>query len=271
MTTLSRTEVSELNAALTRLYAITPLETYPARVLAAVQQLIGCTHVSYNEINLAARSYRILVDPPEIVERDVDNAFARYLSQHPVIAHVAATGDTRSHLITDFVTQAEYRKLDLYAECFRPIGTETQLSTTLVAKRGESVIGIALNRGWKGFSERERALLDLLRAHLLVSYDNAYQLTSALRHVRSPDERQAFAAALGRLTDRQTEILQLVAGGQTNAQIAFHLDISPATVKKHLEHIRARLGVMTRTAAAAVYIMATPQSDTRDWIPTIHA
>jgi DNA-binding NarL/FixJ family response regulator len=57
---------------------------------------------------------------------------------------------------------------------------------------------------------------------------------------------------LDRLTFRQRMILEHVAGGQTDAEIAAELRIAPATVNKHLERIYARLGVHTRTAAAAI-------------------
>lgn len=57
---------------------------------------------------------------------------------------------------------------------------------------------------------------------------------------------------LERLTFRQRTILAHVARGQTDAEIAAELGIAPATVNKHLEQIYARLGVHTRTAAAAV-------------------
>jgi DNA-binding CsgD family transcriptional regulator len=57
-------------------------------------------------------------------------------------------------------------------------------------------------------------------------------------------------AALG-LSPRESEVLALVAAGQTNAQIALALGIRPLTVVKHLEHIFDKLGVPTRTAAAA--------------------
>jgi DNA-binding NarL/FixJ family response regulator len=53
------------------------------------------------------------------------------------------------------------------------------------------------------------------------------------------------------LTPREREILDLVAGGATNAQIATALRLSPATVRKHLEHVYGKLGVATRTAAVA--------------------
>jgi DNA-binding CsgD family transcriptional regulator len=52
------------------------------------------------------------------------------------------------------------------------------------------------------------------------------------------------------VTQRERQILALVAAGKTNAEIAFVLSISARTVQKHLEHIFQKLGVETRTAAA---------------------
>jgi DNA-binding CsgD family transcriptional regulator len=57
-------------------------------------------------------------------------------------------------------------------------------------------------------------------------------------------ERRPFG-----LTNREREILALIAEGRTNAEVATALWISPATVRKHLENAYAKLGVSTRTAA----------------------
>jgi DNA-binding CsgD family transcriptional regulator len=54
------------------------------------------------------------------------------------------------------------------------------------------------------------------------------------------------------LTPRESEVLAWVAQGKANAEIGSIIDVAPRTVKKHLEHIFAKLGVETRTAAAAV-------------------
>ena len=54
------------------------------------------------------------------------------------------------------------------------------------------------------------------------------------------------------LTPRETEVLSWLAKGKTNRDIADILGMSPRTVNKHLEHIFEKLGVETRTAAAAV-------------------
>lgn len=59
--------------------------------------------------------------------------------------------------------------------------------------------------------------------------------------------REAFA-----LTAKEAEVLFWVAQGKINRDIADIVGSSPATVKKHLERIHAKLGVETRTAAAAL-------------------
>jgi len=54
------------------------------------------------------------------------------------------------------------------------------------------------------------------------------------------------------LTQRESEVLSWLAKGKTNRDIAEILGMSPRTVNKHLEHIFSKLGVETRSAAAAI-------------------
>jgi DNA-binding CsgD family transcriptional regulator len=60
-----------------------------------------------------------------------------------------------------------------------------------------------------------------------------------------------IATSAARLTARETEVLLWVARGKTNRDIAEILGMSPRTVNKHLEQVFEKLGVETRTAAAA--------------------
>jgi DNA-binding NarL/FixJ family response regulator len=60
------------------------------------------------------------------------------------------------------------------------------------------------------------------------------------------------APAEERLSSRELEVLQLVAEGDSNSEIAIRLHISQATVKSHLIHIFGKLGVSDRTAAVTV-------------------
>ncbi len=55
-----------------------------------------------------------------------------------------------------------------------------------------------------------------------------------------------------KLTGREAEVLYWVVKGKINRDIADIIGASPATVKKHLEHVFAKLGVETRTAAAGM-------------------
>jgi HD-GYP domain-containing protein (c-di-GMP phosphodiesterase class II)/DNA-binding CsgD family transcriptional regulator len=58
--------------------------------------------------------------------------------------------------------------------------------------------------------------------------------------------RSAWPAGL---TDREVDVLKLVAAGMSNRQIAARLTISPKTVGRHVEHIYSKLGVSTRAGA----------------------
>jgi DNA-binding NarL/FixJ family response regulator len=69
--------------------------------------------------------------------------------------------------------------------------------------------------------------------------------TRLMSRVRSPD------AAAEVLSQRELEVLSLVAAGSTNREAAARLFISEATVKTHLLHIYAKLGVTDRAAAVA--------------------
>ena len=63
---------------------------------------------------------------------------------------------------------------------------------------------------------------------------------------RSGSVRAAHPAGL---TDREVEVLRLIARGHANKQVASQLGISPKTVGRHIEHIYAKAGVSTRAGA----------------------
>ena len=64
-------------------------------------------------------------------------------------------------------------------------------------------------------------------------------------------ERPATASDDDRLSDREREVLVHLAAGETNREIAAALVISQHTVRRHVEHIFAKLGVTSRAAATA--------------------
>jgi DNA-binding NarL/FixJ family response regulator len=66
---------------------------------------------------------------------------------------------------------------------------------------------------------------------------------------RTPEGWRGEGQCIQPLTPRELEILELLKEGYTNRQIARELFITPGTVKNHVEHIIAKLGVSDRTQA----------------------
>ena len=69
-----------------------------------------------------------------------------------------------------------------------------------------------------------------------------------------PPRRRAAAAPPGLvepLTDRELEVLRLLAAGKSNQRIAHELVVALDTVKKHVTHILGKLGAANRTEAVA--------------------
>jgi DNA-binding CsgD family transcriptional regulator len=99
-----------------------------------------------------------------------------------------------------------------------------------------------------------------LRVHFIPDADSAatgYLMMKTERIDMSKVDTEEFA-----LSNREREVLTLVAEGKTNGEIAQVLSISARTVQKHLEHIFQKLGVETRMAAAIRAFAAADQGPT---------
>ena len=107
--------------------------------------------------------------------------------------------------------------------------------------------------------EREHATVELSEGARMAAASEHTPLTREIqalaRRARvplsTPDTSGATTHELG-LTPRETEVLQLLADGLTNRQIAGSLYISEKTAEHHVSHILSKLGVPTRAAAGSV-------------------
>jgi DNA-binding NarL/FixJ family response regulator len=77
-----------------------------------------------------------------------------------------------------------------------------------------------------------------------------HALAQSLGASGSSEPKRRSAAEPAGLTEREVEILRMLARGMSRRQIADELVLSPHTVRHHLEHIYSKVGVGTRVAAA---------------------
>lgn len=109
----------------------------------------------------------------------------------------------------------------------------------------------ALRAGASGFLLKDTDPTDLLRALRVVASGEALLAPTVTRKlitefVARPDQRRLDTSVLSELTDREREVLALVAGGMSNDEIAVHLVISPATSRTHVSRILTKLGARDR-------------------------
>jgi len=111
----------------------------------------------------------------------------------------------------------------------------------------------ALRAGASGFLLKDTLPVDLLNAVRVVADGDALISPKITRRLieefaRRPEPAAAAAAvaSLGQLTDREREVLELVAKGHSNAEIAAELFVSHATVKTHVSRLLMKLDARDR-------------------------
>ena len=222
-------------------------------VLPGLSTLVGCDVLTYNEIGSAPGETRYADYPAGALDPATQLVFAAHVHEHPLVNHYRATGSGEPVMISDFLSRQRFHRLGLYAEFFRGIPVEHQMAISLPGP-DEQVIGVVLSRACRDFCDSDRALLSALRAPLVAA------LQRARRRQQAGQVLSALACSgLASLTDREIQIMRLVAAGRTNIAIAHKLEVSPRTIAKHLEHIYRKLGVSSRAAAVSRIALAGAQ------------
>jgi DNA-binding NarL/FixJ family response regulator len=118
----------------------------------------------------------------------------------------------------------------------------------------DDVLWGAIEAGAAGFVLKDCSAEDLIAAVRTVAEGGAWfdpgvtpRLLDHYRRLVVPASREA--TRLDSLTDRELEVLRLIAHGATNAEIAAAMHVAEATVKTHVGSIFAKLGVRDRAAA----------------------
>lgn len=219
----------------------TSSEIFPRPVIGRLAHLLDAENTGYCDL-LATRNWeghyiRTLPEPDWFGE-----ALYQWHHQDPITCGFTRFSNSPSPVAaSDVLSRRAVARLELYQHTLRPFGFADTAKLFLPAAPGEARFFFFDRRRW-GLSARDRELLVLLRPHLAIH-----------RERWRPPSR-----ALDALTSREREVLEALADGDTNAQIAKKLWISRHTVRSHVEHIFEKLNVKTRTEAAARVRAAPP-------------
>ncbi|WP_308420220.1 response regulator transcription factor [Pseudoclavibacter endophyticus] len=105
----------------------------------------------------------------------------------------------------------------------------------------------AIEAGAIGYLLKDALPQELMRAVRAAARGESVLAPSATQHLMG----QVRRPSAGALTDREKEVLQLVANGSSNREAATALFIGEASIKTHLQHIYDKLGVRDRASAVA--------------------
>ena len=144
----------------------------------------------------------------------------------------------------------------------RITGDESLASTRVVILTTfdlDEYVHEALRAGASGFLLKDTLPVDLLNAVRVVAAGDALIAPRITRRLieefaRRPQQPSAASAgvALDQLTEREREVLELVARGQSNAEIAAGLYVSHATVKTHVSRLLMKLDARDRAQLVMV-------------------
>ena len=180
------------------------------------------------------------------------------LNVQPDIEVVGEASDGRQALSEALLLKPDVVLMDITMPEMNGIEATRQVKRALDSTRvliltmheNEEYLFQVLRAGASGYILKEAADTELISAIRIVYSGRFYMSPSAqtmmvgdyLLRVRSGEERDSYSA----LTEREREILKLVAEGLTNNQIAERLYISPKTVDTHRTHIMDKLNLHSR-------------------------
>jgi DNA-binding NarL/FixJ family response regulator len=192
----------------------------------------------------------LIVDDHEVVREGLRLS----LSRAPHIRIVGEAGDGASAIELALRRKPDVVIMDVRMpamdglEATRSLVDQAPESKVLIftAYSERSLLGRALDSGANGYILKEAPHEALVRAIEKVAAGEGYV---------DPALMPAFLAGKDQadmLTGREREILQLLADGMSNADVADKLFISQETVKSHVRHILTKLEADTRTHAVAI-------------------
>lgn len=181
-------------------------------------------------------------DPARSISAEVNAAVHRHLADNPLYQQRNAQATS----ISDLLTRQQWQRTSLYREAYAQVDQQDGLALDVNLGQG-GMLTLNVTRASRGYTAAERMAMTLLGPHAQAQWRRLCQQQreqAAAQRSLSP-----ASPAVDVLSAREREVLQWVAGGCTNAQIAKMLELSAGTIKRHLENIYRKLGAVDRRDA----------------------
>jgi DNA-binding CsgD family transcriptional regulator len=222
------------------------------RVLAACQHLFPDTSNSFELWHRSDGSHEGAMNVPYDTG-DMEERF-RLIGelapkQNPIFQHLVA-GVTEPLRLSDHTTLRQIRRTEFFDVVFKPADLNYQVAIPVQTE--SHVGGITFNKGGsKDFTTSEMELIRILGRHTALAHRTAQVLAAAQAQRPVVNEADHLSLRRAGLTRRESEVLQWMAQGKRDKEIAIILGISHRTVSDHVRSVLVKLGVENRTAAVA--------------------
>lgn len=219
----------------------------------------------FSNVHFSAEIYRL--DPFHLQEQEINTLnhdrwiplFKEHIMDHPYVNRIFNQTKPEVSMTHLEPTLKQFHRSALYNEFYNKVQAQNQLWLGL--RDGNELLNCVYSRE-KEYSENHRTMMSLIQPHLEIAWKNwkrTHSFTQELNLLKAPflqsEEEEAEAARLRKAIDalppRQREVVEWVANGKDNQQVADEMQISILTVKKHLQAVFQSMGVIHRTELAA--------------------
>lgn len=241
---MNHNSILSLNQIIYEIYNIEDFSQMKESVLKSIYALLPSACVSLMMANSPAADTKTcspVCFPPDYI--GMEKRFLRYMDED-YSRWIMEKNTSVLIRSSDMMPEAERMRTTLYQKCYAPFGVHYSMDCTLV-KKGKFLGVLALYRAKEtgDFSEEDIFLIQLLAEHLSARF---YQEAAKKHRQTSSIQRLADIIRTYHLTERESEIVQLVLDGKKNSEITEYLCISKLTLKKHLQNIYRKTGTSGR-------------------------
>ncbi|MDZ8119953.1 helix-turn-helix transcriptional regulator [Pontiella agarivorans] len=259
---LSHADLQHILLTCELLHQFEPEQSFLPHCQATLDGIFACVHHSTELYTLTPFALSELENPT--INGHWLDVFNQHMHEHPYVSRMLSGQPSHLEAVQQEKNLESFKKTALYNEFYDKVQGQNHL--WLAYRNDTNLLSCVFLREAE-FNERELSMASIIHPHVESAWKNWSRMRSFKQELDSlkgsvfQTPEQEIEAALIRssiesLTARQREVVEQVASGKDNQQIADELKISVLTVKKHLQAIFLSLEVRHRTQLAAKWHQA---------------